>query len=133
LHFEVLWKVSCLHPIWRHLHAYTPLAKVFGYFGLKLHKSDSYRTFRSVWCCEMIYTDRCYGMRYRISCIIYCYRFDHKTKTAKWVSLKFFVEEDDILVDLLTKFQPDSVWNLREIIKTPVRYEMCCKFFVLHS
>jgi hypothetical protein len=72
-------------------------------------------------------------MRYKISCSGYCYKFDHKTKTTKWVSLKFFVEEDDIPVDLLTKFQPDPVCNLRETIKTPVRCEMCCKFSVLHS
>jgi hypothetical protein len=49
-----------------------------------------------------------------------------------WVSMKYFVEEDDMLVDLLTKFQPDPVWHLRETIKTLVRYRMCCKFFVLH-
>jgi hypothetical protein len=83
--------------------------------------------------CKMIYTDMRYGMCYRISCSSYCYRFDHKTKTTKWVSLKFFVEEDDIPVDLLTKFQLDPVWNLRETIKTPVHCEMCCKFSVLHS
>jgi hypothetical protein len=48
-----------------------------------------------------------------------------KPKTTKWVSLKFFVEEDDIPIDLLTKFQPDPVCNLRETTKTPVRYEIC--------
>jgi hypothetical protein len=32
------------------------------------------------------------GGRYGISCSDYCYKFDHKTKTTKWVSLKFFVE-----------------------------------------
>jgi hypothetical protein len=42
---------------------------------------------------------------------------------TKWVSLKCFVEEDDILVDLLTKFQPNLVCNLRKTIKTPVRAE----------
>jgi hypothetical protein len=45
-----------------------------------------------------------------------------------WVSLKVFVEEYDILVDFLTKFltkfQLDPVWHLREIIKTPMHYEM---------
>jgi hypothetical protein len=41
-----------------------------------------------------------------------------------WVSFKFFVEENDILVDLLTKFQPDPVCNLRDTIKTPVRCKL---------
>jgi hypothetical protein len=54
-------------------------------------------------------------------------------KKVMWVSLKWFLEEDDILVDLLTKLQPNLVWNLRETIKTPVHYEMCCKLSVLHS
>jgi hypothetical protein len=45
-------------------------------------------------------------------------RFDHKTQTTKWVSLKCFVEEDDILVDLLSKFQPDPVWHLRDNLNT---------------
>jgi hypothetical protein len=59
--FEVLWKVSCLHPIWRHLQDYTALAKVFESFWLKLHYTDNYRTFRSAWHCEMIYTDKVAG------------------------------------------------------------------------
>jgi hypothetical protein len=33
---------------------------------------------------------------------------------------EIFLEVDDIHVDLLTKFQPDPVCNLRETIKTPV-------------
>jgi hypothetical protein len=37
-----------------------------------------------------------------------------------WVSLKFFVEEHGILVDVVTKFQPNPVWHLRETIKTPM-------------
>ena len=72
-------------------------------------------------------------MCYKISCSGYCYKFDHKTKTTKWVFLNFFVEEDDIPVDFLTKFQPDPVWNLRETIKTLVHCEICCKFFILHN
>jgi hypothetical protein len=73
------------------------------------------------------------GGRYGISSSGYCYKFDHKTKTTKRVSLKLFVEEDDIHVDFLTKFQPNPVWNLRETIKTHVRCEICCKFSILHS
>jgi len=72
-------------------------------------------------------------MRYEISCSGYCYKFDHKTKTTKWVSLKLFLEEYDILVDLLTKFQPNPFCNLIETIKTPVHCRMCCKFSILHS
>jgi hypothetical protein len=51
----------------------------------------------------------------------------------KWVSLDFFMEEDDILVDLLIEFQPNPICKLRETIKTPVHYRMCCQLYVLHS
>jgi hypothetical protein len=37
-----------------------------------------------------------------------------------WVFLKFFVEEHDNGIDLLTKFQPNPIWHSRDIIKTPV-------------
>jgi len=48
-----------------------------------------------------------------------------------WVS--YFLEEVDTLFDLLTKFHLDPAWHLGETVKTPVHYEMCCKFYVLHS
>jgi hypothetical protein len=51
----------------------------------------------------------------------------------KWVSLKFVFKEYDILFDMLTKFQSGPVCKLRETIKTPMHYEMCCQFSVLHS
>jgi hypothetical protein len=41
-----------------------------------------------------------------------------------WVFLKFFVEEHDIGIDMLTKIQPNPVWNLRDKIKTPVLCEL---------
>jgi len=70
---------------------------------------------------------------YEISCSSYCYKSDHKTKNTKRVSFNFFLEEDDIPVDLLTKFQPDPICKLRETSKTPVHYGMCCQFSVLYS
>jgi len=41
-----------------------------------------------------------------------------------WVFLKFFVEEHDHGIDLLTKFQPDPTWHSRDIIKTPVHCKL---------
>jgi hypothetical protein len=37
---------------------------------------------------------------------------------------EIFLEEHDIGIDLLTKFQPDPVWNLRDKIKTPVHCKL---------
>jgi hypothetical protein len=44
-----------------------------------------------------------------------------------WVFLKFFVEEHDIGIDLLTKIHPNPVWHLKDKIKTPVRCELACE------
>jgi hypothetical protein len=48
-----------------------------------------------------------------------------------WVFLKIFVEENDNGIDLLTKFQPDPVWNLRDKIKTPVANWHCNLFCIV--
>jgi hypothetical protein len=34
------------------------------------------------------------------------------------------VEEHDIGIDILTKIQPNRVWNLRDKIKTPVHWQL---------
>jgi hypothetical protein len=59
-----------------------------------------------------------------ISCSSFFYRFDHKSKTVMWVFLKFFVEDHDNVIDLMSKFQPDPVCNSRDIIKTPVHCKL---------
>jgi len=53
---KFLWDISCLYLIRWILQDYIPLANVFGYFWLKLHNTDNYRTFRSAWHYEIIYT-----------------------------------------------------------------------------
>jgi hypothetical protein len=41
-----------------------------------------------------------------------------------WVFLKLFVEDNDNGIDLLTKFQLDPVWHLRDKIKAPVHFQL---------
>jgi hypothetical protein len=41
-----------------------------------------------------------------------------------WVLLNLFLEEHDIGIDMLTKIQSNSVWNLRDKIKTSVHCEL---------
>jgi hypothetical protein len=46
---------------------------------------------------------------------------------------EIFVEDNDNVIDLLSKFQPDPVWHSRDIIKTPMHCKWHCKLSVLHS
>jgi hypothetical protein len=56
--------------------------------------------------------------------VAYASKYLLVTIKMMWVSIKFCLEENDILVDLLTKFQPDPIWNLRDTIKTPLRCKL---------
>jgi hypothetical protein len=47
---------SLIHHIMRLLQGYLTMGKGFGYFGLKLDKLGSYKTFHNAWCCELVYT-----------------------------------------------------------------------------
>jgi hypothetical protein len=44
-----------------------------------------------------------------------------------WVFLKFVVVDHDIGIDTLTKIQPNPVWNLKDKIKTQVRYKLALR------